>query len=134
MWQASLAKCFYVMLILFCLSTTQFSSESRGQYKAKAYAAAGAKSPLAPTTCYIMVLLLCQNSSCSFLSSSKQYFKLQKWHFKPGFGAGLFFTFMVSFTWVYELESTSLFSSLLILNSFASEIFESSEITYLFAR
>ena len=32
------------------ISTTQFSSESRGQYKAKAYAAAGAKSPLAPTT------------------------------------------------------------------------------------
>jgi uncharacterized zinc-type alcohol dehydrogenase-like protein len=31
-------------------STTQFSSEPRGQYKAKAYAAAGAKSPLAPTT------------------------------------------------------------------------------------
>ena len=27
-----------------------FSSESRGQYKAKAYAAAGAKSPLTPTT------------------------------------------------------------------------------------
>ena len=32
------------------MSTTQFSSESRGQYKAKAYAAASAKSPLAPTT------------------------------------------------------------------------------------
>ena len=31
------------------MSTTQFSSESRGQYKAKAYSAAGAKSPLAPT-------------------------------------------------------------------------------------
>jgi alcohol dehydrogenase (NADP+) len=30
-------------------STTQFSSETRGQYKAKAYAAASAKSPLAPT-------------------------------------------------------------------------------------
>jgi alcohol dehydrogenase (NADP+) len=29
--------------------TTQFISESRGQYKAKAYAAAGAESPLAPT-------------------------------------------------------------------------------------
>ena len=32
------------------MSTAQFSPESRGQYKAKAYAAAGAKSPLAPTT------------------------------------------------------------------------------------
>src|SRR5215208_3000750 len=32
------------------MSTTQFSSKSRGQYKAKAYAAASAKSPLAPTT------------------------------------------------------------------------------------
>jgi len=32
------------------MSTTQFSTESRGQYKAKAYAAANAKSPLAPTT------------------------------------------------------------------------------------
>ena len=31
-------------------STTQFSSESRSQYNAKAYAPAGAKSPLAPTT------------------------------------------------------------------------------------
>ena len=29
--------------------TTQFSTELRGQYKAKAYAADGAKSPLAPT-------------------------------------------------------------------------------------
>src|ERR671911_166625 len=32
------------------MSTTQVSTESRGQYKAKAYAAADAKSPLAPTT------------------------------------------------------------------------------------
>jgi alcohol dehydrogenase (NADP+) len=32
------------------MSTTQFSAESRGQYKAKAYAAASAKSPLFPTT------------------------------------------------------------------------------------
>ena len=32
------------------MSTTQFSTESRGQYKAKAYAATGANSPpLAPT-------------------------------------------------------------------------------------
>jgi alcohol dehydrogenase (NADP+) len=31
-------------------STTQFSSEARGQYKAKAYAAASAKSPLTPVT------------------------------------------------------------------------------------
>jgi alcohol dehydrogenase (NADP+) len=31
-------------------TTTQFSSELRGQYKAKAYAAASAKSPLSPTT------------------------------------------------------------------------------------
>src|SRR5512133_3326270 len=31
------------------MSTTQFSSELRGQYKAKAYSAASAKSPLAPT-------------------------------------------------------------------------------------
>jgi alcohol dehydrogenase (NADP+) len=31
-------------------TTTQFSSESRGQYKAKAYSAASAKSPLAATT------------------------------------------------------------------------------------
>jgi alcohol dehydrogenase (NADP+) len=31
-------------------STTQFSSESRGQYKAKAYAAVSVKSPLAPMT------------------------------------------------------------------------------------
>ena len=30
-------------------STTQFSSELRGQYKTKAYASDGAKSPLAPT-------------------------------------------------------------------------------------
>jgi uncharacterized zinc-type alcohol dehydrogenase-like protein len=30
-------------------STTQLSSESRGQYKAKAYAATSAESPLAPT-------------------------------------------------------------------------------------
>ncbi|MGH9954760.1 MAG: NAD(P)-dependent alcohol dehydrogenase [Nitrososphaeraceae archaeon] len=32
------------------MSTTQFSTASRGQYKVKAYAAASAKSPLAPTT------------------------------------------------------------------------------------
>ncbi|MBV9177970.1 MAG: hypothetical protein JO327_09360 [Nitrososphaeraceae archaeon] len=32
------------------MTTTQVSSESRGQYKTKAYAAAGAKSPLAPIT------------------------------------------------------------------------------------
>src|SRR3954468_14186814 len=32
------------------MSTAQFISESRGQYKAKAYAAADAKSPLDPTT------------------------------------------------------------------------------------
>jgi uncharacterized zinc-type alcohol dehydrogenase-like protein len=32
------------------MSTTQFSAESRGQYNAKAYSAASAKSPLAPTT------------------------------------------------------------------------------------
>jgi uncharacterized zinc-type alcohol dehydrogenase-like protein len=32
------------------MSTSQFISESRGQYKAKAYAAADAKSPLDPTT------------------------------------------------------------------------------------
>jgi uncharacterized zinc-type alcohol dehydrogenase-like protein len=32
------------------MSTAQFMSESRGQYKAKAYAAADAKSPLHPTT------------------------------------------------------------------------------------
>ena len=32
------------------MSTTQFSSEARGQYKAKAYSAASAKSALAPTT------------------------------------------------------------------------------------
>src|SRR5688500_14744118 len=31
------------------MSTTQFSSESRGQYKAKAYSAAGATLPLSPT-------------------------------------------------------------------------------------
>src|SRR5919197_4730679 len=31
------------------MTTTQVSSESRGQYKAKAYAAASAESPLAPT-------------------------------------------------------------------------------------
>jgi alcohol dehydrogenase (NADP+) len=31
-------------------TTTQFSSESRGQYKAKAYSASSAKSPLAPIT------------------------------------------------------------------------------------
>src|SRR6478672_9931574 len=39
------------MLCLYCsvISKTQFSSESRGQYKAKAYAAAGAKSQLEPT-------------------------------------------------------------------------------------
>ena len=39
------------MLCLYCsvISTTQFSSESRGQYNAKAYAAASAKSQLAPT-------------------------------------------------------------------------------------
>jgi alcohol dehydrogenase (NADP+) len=32
------------------MTTTQISSESRGQYKAKAYAAASAKSPLTPIT------------------------------------------------------------------------------------
>ena len=32
------------------MTTTQFSSESRGQYKAKAYAAARAESPLTPMT------------------------------------------------------------------------------------
>jgi hypothetical protein len=32
------------------MSKTQFSSESHGQYKAKAYAAANAKSLLAPMT------------------------------------------------------------------------------------
>ena len=32
------------------MTTTQFSSESRGQYKAKAYAAASAKLPLSPMT------------------------------------------------------------------------------------
>jgi uncharacterized zinc-type alcohol dehydrogenase-like protein len=32
------------------MTTTQFSSEARSQYKAKAYAAASAKSPLAPMT------------------------------------------------------------------------------------
>lgn len=32
------------------MSTTQFSSKSRGKYNAKAYSAAGARSPLAPTT------------------------------------------------------------------------------------
>src|SRR2546423_8713347 len=32
------------------MTTTQFSSESRGQYKAKSYAAASANSPLAPIT------------------------------------------------------------------------------------
>jgi hypothetical protein len=31
-------------------TTTQVSSESRGQYKAEAYSAASASSPLAPTT------------------------------------------------------------------------------------
>ena len=41
---------YHTALRLSCQSTTQFSSESRGQYKAKAYAAASAKSPLAPTT------------------------------------------------------------------------------------
>jgi hypothetical protein len=30
------------------MTTTQFSSEAHSQYKAKAYAAASAKSPLAP--------------------------------------------------------------------------------------
>ena len=50
-WHASLAKCLYILpAIRLGMSTTQFSSESRGQYKAEAYAAAGAKSPLAPTT------------------------------------------------------------------------------------
>ena len=38
------------MLITFVLSTTQISTESRGQYKAKAFATDSAKSPLAPTT------------------------------------------------------------------------------------
>jgi uncharacterized zinc-type alcohol dehydrogenase-like protein len=32
------------------MSTTQFTTKSRGQYKAKAFAADSAKSPLAPTT------------------------------------------------------------------------------------
>ena len=35
--------------IVMSSSTTQFSAESRGQYKAKAYAAVSAKSPLAPS-------------------------------------------------------------------------------------
>jgi hypothetical protein len=46
LWLNAFMSCLYCSVI----STTQFSSESRGQYKAKAYAAAGAKSPLAPTT------------------------------------------------------------------------------------
>jgi hypothetical protein len=48
---------FYDYILLFSYrtktvmsaKTTQFSTELRGQYKAKAYAADGAKSPLAPT-------------------------------------------------------------------------------------
>ena len=39
----------YRIEIVMSSSTTQFISESRGQYKAKAYAAASAKSRLAPT-------------------------------------------------------------------------------------
>jgi uncharacterized zinc-type alcohol dehydrogenase-like protein len=46
LWLNAFMSCLYCSVI----STTQFSSESRGQYKAKAYAAAGAKSQLAPTT------------------------------------------------------------------------------------
>src|ERR671927_1940566 len=50
-WHASLAKCLYIRYRTeFVMTTTQFSSESRNQYKAKAYAAASAKSPLAPIT------------------------------------------------------------------------------------
>ena len=40
----------YRSCVLTIMSTVQFSPESRGQYKAKAYAAADAKSPLDPTT------------------------------------------------------------------------------------
>ncbi|HEX9318572.1 MAG TPA: hypothetical protein VF884_06520, partial [Nitrososphaeraceae archaeon] len=42
----------YVNLIIFTntiMSTTQFTSESRGQYSAKAYSATSATSPLAAT-------------------------------------------------------------------------------------
>jgi uncharacterized zinc-type alcohol dehydrogenase-like protein len=45
LWLNAFMSCLYCSVI----STTQFSSESRGQYKAKAYAAAGAESPLAAT-------------------------------------------------------------------------------------
>lgn len=79
-------------------------------------------------------LLLCQNSSCCFRSSSKQYFKLQKWHFKPGFGGGLFFTLMARLTGWYKLMSTSLSSSSRILNSFCREVLESSKAVNLFAK
>jgi hypothetical protein len=37
-------------IALGLMTTTQFSSEACSQYKAKAYAAASAKSPLAPVT------------------------------------------------------------------------------------
>jgi uncharacterized zinc-type alcohol dehydrogenase-like protein len=50
MWQASLVNGFIPYRTEAVMSTTQFSSELRSQYKAKAYAAASAKSPLTPTT------------------------------------------------------------------------------------
>ena len=57
---------------------------------------------------YVLIsLLLCQNSSCCFRSSCKQYFKLQKWHFSPGFGGGLFLTLMAGLIGWYELTSIS---------------------------
>ena len=81
---------------------------------------------------YVLIsLLLCQNSSCCFRSSSKQYFKLQKRHFKPGFGGGLFFTLMARLTGGYKLMSIS---SSRILNSFSIEVLESSKTVNLFAR
>ena len=81
---------------------------------------------------YILInLLLCQNSSCCFRSSSKQYFRLQKRHFKPGFGGSLFLTLMVGLTGWYELNSIS---SSRILNSFSIEVLESSKTVNLFAR
>ena len=51
------------------------------EYKVKGY------QKLAQAVDFV-ILSRCQNSSCSFRSSSRQYSKLQKWHFSSGLRAG----------------------------------------------
>jgi hypothetical protein len=77
-------------------------------------------------------LLLCQNSSCCFRSSSKHL------NYKSGTSnlvlGGLFFTLMARSTGWYKLMPTSLSSSSRILNFFCREVLESSKAVNLFAK